>query len=141
MNKDYVYQLINTINGEIMYVGVTNNPQRRLREHIKSKNLDSSTVTMEIVSRNGDRVTSLREEKDLIKVTGAPLNKKVSDRSLSNLTPRSFTSLGPTKVCRIPVMLTDEVITILSHLDRIHNDNPDKMEKVLENLIDTLSEL
>ena len=141
MNKEYVYQLINNTNGEIMYVGVTNNPQRRLREHIKSKNLDSFTVTMEIVSTNDDRLTSLREEKELIKVTGAPLNKKVSDKSLSNLTPRSFTSLGPTKVCRIPVMLTDEVIIILSHLDRIHNENPDKMDKVLENLIDTLSEL
>ena len=65
----------------------------------------------------------------------------MNNKSLSNLTPRSFTSLGPTKVCRIPTMVTDEIITILSHLDRIHNENPDKMDKVLENLIDTLSEL
>ncbi len=141
MNKDYVYQLINDINGEIMYVGVTNNPQRRLREHIKSKNLDSSTVTMEIVSRNGDRVTSLREEKDLIKVTGAPLNKNVSDKSLSNLTPRAFTSLGPTRVMRIPQIVSNDIHTIISHLDRIHKDEPAKMERVLENLLDTLSDL
>jgi predicted GIY-YIG superfamily endonuclease len=64
----YVYEIVNTL-GTVEYVGQTNNPKRRLREHIKCKPLQSGygkfygrqDVVMNIVTI----VETLKEARDL----------------------------------------------------------------------------
>ena len=51
MNKIvYIYTLVNPLNNEIFYVGYTNNPKRRLREHIRYKyNPSKDSIINEIL--------------------------------------------------------------------------------------------
>ena len=65
----------------------------------------------------------------------------MNHKSLDNLTPRSFTSLGPTKVTRVPVIVHKDIMTILSELDRLHSQDENKMHRVLDKLIESLGEI
>lgn len=61
----YVYYLINE-EARPIYVGYTNNPRRRIREHRKDKPWFSEVVTVDI-NRFGSKLEALREEAMSIK--------------------------------------------------------------------------
>lgn len=50
--KIYIYVLINPLNNGIFYVGYTNNPKRRLNEHIKYKNNPLKDAVIESILRS-----------------------------------------------------------------------------------------
>ncbi len=64
----YVYEIVNDF-GKVEYVGQTNNPKRRMREHVKNKPLKSGygkfygrvDITMRIVKE----VETIKEARDL----------------------------------------------------------------------------
>mgnify|MGYP003588471810 CR=1 FL=1 len=60
----YVYKI--TRSDGLEYIGTTINPNKRLREHLKSKRFDSGILKFEIVDQTEDYQTALKLEEDYI---------------------------------------------------------------------------
>lgn len=124
----YIYVLINPINSQIFYVGYTNNPRRRLNEHIKYKYNPYKDSIIEKILYNG-----LKPILDIIDECEYKFNQKLkmfeherlemfyikkykdSGSSLSNLTDGG----GVGNIHHIPVYQFDESGKFLRKYDSI----------------------
>ena len=65
IKKVYIYTLTNPLNNEVFYVGYTNNPTRRLNEHIKYKyNSYKDSIISEIINCGSKPILNVIDECD-----------------------------------------------------------------------------
>jgi hypothetical protein len=63
MKKVFIYVLINPLNKQIFYVGYTNNPKKRLNEHISDKyNLNKDLIIDDILLNNKRPILNIIDE-------------------------------------------------------------------------------